>query len=115
MSKINIMADTESGEITASIDGDKIENVANVSMFCYQTYDDEQSVSVDISLHHEKTGDVTKRVHYSSASSEEGKVAIKAGLHSFASKDKRIVKYVAGPNYAKGAAAMLNYGRVKSY
>src|SRR5689334_23360599 len=93
MAKVVITADTETGDITAKVDGEAFENINYVSICAYEDMDEEPCVSVSLTLEPEKVSNLTKRVNISTANTNDGKEAIAQNKAEFITKDKHIIKY----------------------
>ena len=115
MSKIIINADTETGELVAKLDGEAVDNIAELSIYSYLDGDDDKHLSISICLETERNGDLHKRVNYVSYGSKAGLEAIAEEKGVFATKDKSIVKYDSKPDYSKSIAALLSINNKKPY
>ena len=112
---MTVSCDTETGEMTIKLDGEDIENVADLSIYSYEDSDDEPHLSISFSLKTEKNGDIHKRVNYSSYGSKAALEAIAEEKGVFATKDKSIVKYDSAPDYSKSIALLLSRNNKKPY
>jgi hypothetical protein len=107
MATVVITADTETGEIEVDIDGEEYSDVNYASVMTYKNYDDEEGVSVTISLEPEKVSHLTKRVNISTANTNEAKQAIADQTAEFITKDKSIIKFNSMDNLSDAIAKML--------
>lgn len=79
MSKINIVADTETGEMSVNLNGAALENFRSVALFFYPMSDGTNMVGADVETYMEDDNGVRHYGRICAAESPEGKAAFYAG------------------------------------
>ena len=95
MAKINVTADTSTGELTCSVDGVNLDNVAYVSLSSYccdMNGGNKYNVSFSAETKRTETG-THMCVYAQDLTQDSAKAAVKAGTAKFLSEDKQIVSF----------------------
>lgn len=64
MAIVNISVDTKAKTISATVNGQSIDNVQSVSAYMYESYDDEMKVDCSLSVYEEASEGVRKCTSY---------------------------------------------------
>ena len=83
MSKVIITLDTVSKELEVKVDGTLLEDVKAVSIYCYEDYNDEETVSISINQKKESEEEGGLCTHTTLVASESGELMMDKDAPSY--------------------------------
>lgn len=111
MAKLKVEMDTEAKTMTVSIDGKTIDDVSNVSAYCYKDYDDKEEMKYcfNVSTHTESDSGVRTYMNMCASKSPEGVESLALGAKEIVPGvvENLVKKYSKEPQIVKPTAKTL--------